>query len=72
MNDDMETLKLDHVLNEKIYTLADLEGILNVGRRQLYRYINDEPIQLKAFKIGGRWVVTESTLKAFIHQRKNG
>ena len=64
-------VELDTILDEKIYTLPALESILSVGRRQLYRYINEEPKQLEALKIGGKWVVTESSLRRFLDSRKN-
>ena len=64
-------VELDTILNENIYTLPALESILSVGRRQLYRYINEEPKQLEALKIGGKWVVTESSLRRFLDSRKN-
>lgn len=48
----------------KVYTLNDIEKMLDVSLRTLYRYIDSG--RLKANKIGNKWIVTESNLKEFI------
>ena len=51
--------------NLKLYTLSELQPILNVSYRTLQNYIKDG--RLKAAKIGGKWKVTESNLMKFIN-----
>lgn len=48
----------------KVYTLNEVEELLKVSLRTLYRYIKDG--RLKANKIGNKWIVTEQSLKDFI------
>lgn len=51
-------------MNIKVYNLNEIEDILQVSIRTLYRYIKSG--RLKANKIGNKWIVTEQDLKDFI------
>jgi len=51
----------------KLYTLQELEPILEVTTRSLLQYIKDG--KLKAVKIGGRWKVSESNLQDYVNGR---
>ena len=51
--------------NIRLYTLTELEPILGVTHRTLQTYIKDG--RLKGVKIGGKWKITEETLKKFIN-----
>lgn len=55
-----------NLLNKNIilYSIDDLVEMLQVTRRTIYNYIKSE--QLKANKVGGRWIVTEENFKKFI------
>ena len=48
----------------KLYNLADLEPVLGVSRRTLLTYISNG--DLKAFKIGKKWKVSDVALKEFL------
>lgn len=48
----------------KIYTLKEVEQILDVSQRTLYRWIDSG--SLKAFKAGRTWRVSEEALQEFI------
>lgn len=48
----------------KLYTLTELEAILGVTHRTLQEYIKNG--KLKGVKIGGKWRVTEETVRRFI------
>lgn len=48
----------------KLYTLSEIAKLLNVSVRTLYNYIDNG--RLKATKIGGKWLVTEESLKELI------
>lgn len=48
----------------KIYTLREVEQILGVTQRTLYRWIDNG--SLKAFKAGRTWRVSEEALQEFI------
>lgn len=54
--------KLDAI---RLYTLTELEPILGVTHRTLQSYIKDG--RLKGVKIGGKWKVSEETLRKFIN-----
>ena len=47
-----------------IYTLREVEEIMGVSQRTLYRWI--ETGKLKAFKAGGTWRVSEEALQEFM------
>ena len=47
------------------YTLTELEPILGVTHRTLQSYIKGG--RLKGVKIGGKWKVSEETLRKFIN-----
>ena len=49
----------------RLYTLTELEPILGVTHRTLQSYIKDG--RLKGVKIGGKWKVSEETLRKFIN-----
>lgn len=49
----------------RLYTLSEIEPILGVTHRTLQSYIKDG--RLKGVKIGGKWKVSEETLKKFIN-----
>lgn len=49
----------------KLYSLTELEPVLGVTHRTLLTYVKDKKI--KAQKIGGKWKVSETNLKAFIN-----
>ena len=49
-----------------VYTLAEVEEMLEVTRRTLYNWINDG--KLKAVKAGNRWRVTEEALQEFLQK----
>lgn len=49
---------------EKLYSLKELEDNLKVSNRTLLRYIKAG--KLKAVKIGGKYVVSESNYSDFI------
>ena len=51
--------------NIRLYTLTELEPILGVTHRTLQTYIKDG--RLKGVKIGGKWKISEETLKKFIN-----
>lgn len=48
-----------------LYTLQQLEPILEVSTRTLLQYIKDG--KLKAVKIGGRWKVSEKNLQDYVN-----
>ncbi len=47
----------------EIYTLKEVEDLLQVTRRTLYNWIKDG--QLKAFKVGRGWRITKEALEEF-------
>ena len=49
----------------KVYNLTELEPVLGVTHRTLLNYIKDG--RLKGVKIGGKWKVSEETLRRFIN-----
>ena len=49
----------------RLYTLTDLEPILGVTHRTLQSYVATG--RLKAVKIGGKWKVSEETLRKFVN-----
>jgi len=52
-------------MEEKLYTVTELKGILNLHEKTIIRFIHDEKIKGK--KIGRSWMVPESDLKAYVH-----
>lgn len=48
-----------------LYTLSELEPILEVTHRTLQTYIKDG--RLKGVKIGGKWKVSEENLRKFLN-----
>lgn len=49
----------------RLYTLTELEGVLNLTHRTLQTYIKDG--RLKGVKIGNRWKVSEENLREFLN-----
>ena len=49
----------------RLYTLTELEPVLGVTHRTLQTYIKDG--RLKGIKVGGKWRVSEETLRKFVN-----
>ena len=49
----------------KLYTLTELEDILDVSHRTLQTYMKTG--RIKGQKIGGKWKVTEDSLMKFLN-----
>jgi excisionase family DNA binding protein len=47
----------------EVYTLKEIQDLLQVTRRTLYNWIKDG--KLKAFRIGKEWRVTKEALEEF-------
>ena len=47
----------------EVYTLEEVQTLLQVTRRTLYNWIKDG--KLKAFRAGRQWRVTKEALEAF-------
>ncbi len=47
----------------EVYTLEEIQNLLQVTRRTLYNWIKDG--KLKAFRAGREWRVTKSALDTF-------
>lgn len=47
----------------EVYTLEEVQTLLQVTRRTLYNWIKDG--KLKAFRAGRQWRVTKDALEAF-------
>jgi excisionase family DNA binding protein len=60
---------LDRCGDIKLYTLTEVEPILGVTHRTLLTYVRNGT--LKAFKIGGKWKVTEKGLREFIERAQS-
>lgn len=54
----------------KTYDLHQLEEVLHLSRRTLYRYIKDG--KLPAVKLGSEWRITEEALKDLLTPKKEG
>lgn len=52
----------------KIYTIHELEEVLQVTQRTIYNWIKDG--KLKAIKIGRTWRVTQEALDEFLQGEK--
>ena len=50
------------------YTTKEISEILGLSIKTIQKLIRTK--QLKAFKVGGRFIVEESTLKDYINARK--
>jgi len=61
MNKERTEKKQPDIFNTKLYTLTECESILGLSHRSLLRWVTEGKI--KAVKIGGRWKVSEDTLK---------
>ena len=53
----------------EIYTLNELEDLLQVTRRTLYNWIKGG--KLKAFRVGKEWRVTREALNDFMQESSN-
>ena len=51
----------------KLYNVLEIQEILNLSWRQVYRLIKDG--SLKTFKLGKEWRIKEEDLKAFIERK---
>lgn len=49
----------------RLYTLTELEPILGVTHRTLLTYMKQG--RLRGVKIGGKWKVSEETLRRFVN-----
>lgn len=49
----------------RLFSLTELEEVLGVTHRTLQTYIKDG--RLKGVKIGGRWKVSEESLRSFVN-----
>ena len=58
-------IRQEQLSNFRVYTLTELEPVLGVTHRTLLQYVKDGKI--KAVKIGGKWKVSEETLRKFIN-----
>jgi len=54
----------------EVYTLKELEALMQVTRRTLYNWIKDG--KLKAFRIGKEWRVTKQALADLTQTGSNG
>lgn len=52
-------------MKEKLYTVAELCGILKLHTKTIIRFIHEGKI--KGQKIGRSWMVSESDLKKYVH-----
>lgn len=48
-------------IEDRLYTLAEVEALTTVTRRTLYNWIDDS--YLRAVKVGGRWKVSASEIE---------
>lgn len=57
---------------EKLYTIKEVAELIGVSKRTIFRYIhtNSTP-QLKAFKVGKTWRISEMDLMEFIEYCTN-
>lgn len=51
-------------MEEKYYTASEISVILKTHKRSIQRYIKDG--KLKAMFVGGKYIVSETDLKAFL------
>ena len=56
---------IKHLEQIRLYTLSELEVILQVTHRTLLTYIKNG--KLKGVKIGGKWRISEENLQRFIN-----
>lgn len=49
----------------KVYNLKDISELIQVTERTLLTYIKEG--KLVAKKLGGKWIITEENLKAFLN-----
>lgn len=61
MNQERTENKQPDIFKTKLYTLTECESILGLSHRSLLRWVTEGKI--KAVKIGGRWKVSEDTLR---------
>lgn len=54
---------------EKLCTIEDLRAMLGIGRNTAYTLLKENKV--KAFKVGGHWIIPESSIREFIDQSIN-
>ena len=55
-------------MTKTVYILEDLEKVLKVGRRTIREYVKSG--ELRAIKVGKRYLVTERQLTQFLDERE--
>ena len=53
--------------NKEFYTLKEIEDLLSISQRSLYRWIKDG--KLKAVKVGYLWRVSKKDLQEFLDNK---
>lgn len=51
-------------MEERIFTIDDIQAILRIGKNQAYKLVTENKI--RAFRTGRCWKITESALKEYI------
>ena len=51
----------------KLYSVSEVQEILGLSQRQIYRLIKGK--EIKAFKIGKEWRIKKEDLEAFIDKK---
>lgn len=51
-------------MEERIFTIDDIQAILRIGKNQAYKLVTEKKI--RAFRTGRCWKITESALKEYI------
>ena len=57
------------IMGETYLNIKEVADMMGVTPLTVQRYINGKKIE--AFKIGGKWLMKEATIKAFVDQRSN-
>lgn len=53
-------------MDEKILTIDELQDRLRIGRNQAYKLVTEK--EIKAFRTGKRWKITEAALNEYIRK----
>lgn len=56
-------------MDDKIYTVPEVQEMLGISRTYAYRLVKEGKIE--AFRVGKSWRITESALQAFISEHSN-
>lgn len=56
--------RTERLTDMRLYSLTEIEDIIGVTHRTLLSYVKDK--RLKASMVGGKWKVTEASLRSFI------